>query len=181
MRFASKIYLYIFLAGLLVFTACSNSGNTNQISNQASNQPAETNSNSVIAAKNDPAELSKIINLPIMPEDADWREEPIKKQTNDNRVPGPSDRKLTAVLRYTPEDAQKLTALVETHKPAEEVELEAESWFPAELIAQSQTSGNETVKGNAYAGSDFVQTPYLNGRITRISGTDYFVLELFTI
>ncbi len=181
MKFASRINSYIFLAAVLLINACSGGGNTNQVSNQASNQPGETNSNSVIAAKDDPAELGKIINLPIMPEEAVWREEPRGRQSDANRSPGPNDRKLTAILLYTPEDTQKLIALVEKHKPAEGVELETESWFPAELIAQSQTSGNETIKGNAYAANDFVQPPYLNGRITYISGTDYFVLELFTM
>ena len=88
---------------------------------------------------------------------------------------------MTAVLHYLPEDTPKLIALTEKHKPAEAVELEVESWFPAELIAQSQTSGNETIKGNAYAANDFLQSPYSTGRITHISGTDYFVLELSTM
>ncbi len=76
MRFASKTNLSTFLAAILLINACSSGGNTNQISNQASNQTGETNSNSVIAAKDDPAELGKIINLPIMPDEAVWREEP---------------------------------------------------------------------------------------------------------
>lgn len=171
----------IFLAAALLINACSNGENTNQISNQASNQPSETNSNSVIAAKTDPAELSKIIILPIMPLEADWREEPPDKQSGSNRAAEPNDRKMTAVLLYAPEDTPKLIALIEKHKSAEAAELEVESWFPAELIAQSQTSGNETIKGNAYGANDFLQSPYSNGRITHISGTDYFVLELFTM
>ena len=180
MRFASKINLCFFLAAILLINACSNGENTNQISNQALNKEADINSNSIIVAKDDPAELGKIINLPIIPEEAVWREEPRGRQTDANRAPGPGDRKLTAVLLYTPEDTQKLVGTIEKYKSAEQVELETESWFPAELIAQSQTSGNETIKGSAYAANDFVQSPYLNGRITHISGTDYFVLELFT-
>lgn len=179
MRFASKIYTCFFLISLLLINACSGGANTNQDSNQTANQK-ETDSNSVVAAKDDPAELAKIIVLPIMPEEAIWREEPRGKQTDANRAATASDRKLTAVLLYTEEDAQKLIELIEKHKPAESVQLETESWFPAELIAQSQISGNETVKGNAYAASDFLQPPFQTGRITRVSGTDYFILELFT-
>jgi hypothetical protein len=181
MRFSSKINLCVFLAAILLTSACSRGENTNQISNQASNQSSETNSNSVIAAKTDPAELSKIIILPIMPLEAEWREEPPDKQAGSNRAPGPNDRKMTAVLLYAAEDTPKLIALIEKHKSAESNELEVENWFPAELIAQSQTSGNETIKGNAYAANDFLQSPYSNGRITHISGTDYFVLELSTM
>lgn len=158
--------------------ACSNGENTNQISNQASNQPPETNSNSVIAAKNDPAELSKIINLPIMPLEAEFREESLDKQPATNRPAASNNQKMTAVLLYDPADTPKLIALIEKHKPSEAVELEVETWFPAELIAQSQTSGNDTIKGNAYAAADFLQTPYSKGRVIHISGTDYFVLEL---
>lgn len=181
MRFSSKINLHIFLAAVLLINACSSVENTNQISNKAANQPSETNSNSVVAAKNDPAELSKIINLPIMPEEADWREEAPDKQTDNSRAAEANDRKMTAVLLYAAEDTPKLIALIEKHKPAQALELEIESWFPAELIAQSQTSGNETIKGNAYAASDFLQSPYSNGKITHISGTNYFVLELSTM
>ena len=170
--------MYIFLAAALLIGACSSGENTNQISNQVANREAETNSNSVIAAKNDPAELSKIINLPIMPLEAEFREESPDKQVGNNQTTEPNVRKLTAVLLYAAEDMPKLIALIEKHKPGGAVDLEVESWFPAELIAQSQTSGNETIKGNAYAANDFLQSPYVNGRITHISGTDYFVLEL---
>src|SRR5688500_17043927 len=116
MKFSSKISLCIFLAVALLISACSSGENTNQISNQASNQPSETNSNSIIAAITDPAELCKIIILPIMPEEADWREEEPEKQTGSNRAPAPNDRKMTAVLLYSAEDTPKLIALIETHK-----------------------------------------------------------------
>src|SRR5215210_9123260 len=122
MRFSSKINLCVFLSAVLLINACSSGENTNQISNQASNQPSETNSNSVVAAKNDPAELSKIINLPIMPEEADWREDAPDKQTGSDRAAGPNDRKMIAVLLYLPEDTPKLIALIEKHKPAEPAE-----------------------------------------------------------
>lgn len=167
----------VFLAAVLLISACSNGENTNQVSNQSSNQLPETNRNSIIAAKNDPAELGKIINLPIMPLEAEFREEPFDKQTNTNGA-APVNQKMTAVLLYDLADTPKLIALIEKHKPGEAVELEVETWFPAELIAQSQTSGNDTIKGNAYAANDFLQTPYSKGRIIHISGTDYFVLEL---
>ena len=176
MKFASES-IYIF-SSLLFTTNAVRRGNTikSQIKFQS---PGRNKQQQRHCRKDDPAELGKIITLPIMPEEAVWREESRGRQT-DAIALRTTDRKLTAVLLYTPEETQKLIALFEKHKPAEAVELEIESWFPAELIAQSQTSGNETIKGNAYAANDFIQSPYLNGRITHISGTDYFVLELFT-
>jgi hypothetical protein len=36
------------------------------------------------------------------------------------------------------------------------------------------------LKGAAYAANDFLQSPYNNGKLTRINDTNYFVLELFS-
>jgi hypothetical protein len=83
-------------------------------------------------------------------------------------------------MKFTEQDAGNLIAQVEKHRPAEAVEVDTEQWFPAELIAQSQLSGNETLKGNAYAPTDFIQLPYKNGRLIKIENSNYFVLELST-
>lgn len=167
--------MLIFLAGLLIISACSNAENSNQTN---TNQTTETNANITVAARDDAAELGKIINLPVMPENSEeeavWREEPVNNQ------PDANNRRLIAVLFYTPENSKKLIALIEKHKPAEEAEIQAESWFPAELVAQGRTSGNDTIKGAAYSAADFVKPPFANGRITHVSGTDFFILELFT-
>jgi major membrane immunogen (membrane-anchored lipoprotein) len=176
MRFSSKIGLLIFLAVLLLTFACSNSENTNQTN---ANQTTETNANAAVTTKDDAAELAKIVNLPVMFDDAEveevvWREESVGGQ------PDAGKRRLVAVFFYTPENSKKLVEIIEKHKPAEEVEIQAESWFPAELVAQGQTSGNDTIKGAAYSASDFTKPPFENGRITRVSATDYFVLELST-
>lgn len=176
MNFVSKFYLLIFLTGVPIFNACSNAGNTNQT---GANQTAQTNANVAVTTKDDPAELAKIVNLPVMFDDPEveevvWREESVGSQ------PEAGKRRLVAVFFYTPENSKKLVEIIEKHKPAEEVEIQAESWFPAELVAQGQTSGNDTIKGAAYAAGDFLKPPFENGRITRVSGTDYFVLELST-
>jgi len=118
------------------------------------------------------------IKMPFHPEEAVWREDVLGK-SGDNRVPAPTDKKLTAVLRFLKDDAAKITAQAEKYKPATPATINTEKWFPAELIAQSQTSGDETVKGSSYPANDFLNPPYSDGKITRIEGTDYFVLELF--
>jgi hypothetical protein len=120
-----------------------------------------------------------VIKLPFHPEEAVWREEILGKPGG-NRVPAPTDKKLTAVLRFLEADADQIVAQAEKYKPAANHKISTESWFPAELIAQSQTSGDDTVKGKSYSANDFFNAPYTEGRITRIEGTDYFVLELFT-
>jgi hypothetical protein len=39
-------------------------------------------------------------------------------------------------------------------------------------------SGDDSLNGVAYAADSFYQEPFTSGRIVRVDGTDYFVLEL---
>lgn len=168
---------FILIVNLVFGIACSGLDKENSNSNSAQIQddtkPGQTN-----PPKDDVSELLTIIRLPEVPDEASWREEPLGK--NDNRVPGPNDRKLTAVLKYNAETAAKLIAQIEKNKKPEPAEIGTENWFPEELIAQSQISGNEMLKGTVYGANDFFNMPYGNGKITRIENTNYFVLELFT-
>ncbi len=83
-------------------------------------------------------------------------------------------------MKFTTEQADEIVKRAETYKAPVAVQMEAEEWFPPELIAQSGASGDDTIKGNSYAANDFVKTPYTGGKLTRIVNTDYFVLELIT-
>jgi hypothetical protein len=176
MQSAPKIIIALFIAA--VFTACTSNNtktsNSNQ-GNQASN--AAANSNNSNSVKDDVDELELTIKLPFHPEDAVWREETLGK-TGESRVPGPTDKKLVAVLRFLKDDADKITAQAEKYKAGVPQIINTESWFPAELIAQSQTSGDETLKGLSYPANDFYNAPYTDGKITRIEGTDYIIVEL---
>jgi hypothetical protein len=174
MQTASKIIIALVTAAF--FTACTSNAPTN--SNQANQAAEATNSTSANSVKNDIDELETIINLPFHPEDVDWREEPLGK-AGSNRVPGPTDKKLVAILRFLKDDADKITTAAEKYKAGLPETITTESWFPAELIAQSQTSGDKTLKGASYPANDFYNPPYTAGKITRIEGTDYFILELF--
>ncbi len=179
MKFFPDTSKIVLLSGVLLFGACSESidVNTNQAANN-SNQTGISNNNANIA-KDDVAELSGLINSPFEFDDSSvWRE--VNSGTQNERVPGPTDRKLIAVLKFTTQQADEIVKRAETYKPAVATQFEAESWFPAELIAQSQASGDETIKGNSYAANDFVKAPYTGGKLTRIVNTDYFVLELNT-
>ena len=110
--------------------------------------------------------LAKIIKLPFAPEEATFTET------------GSKDKKLVAVLKFSAADAAVITANAEKYKPPVASDIDAEMWFPPELIAKSQESGDEVLKGNEYAANDFLQPPYINGKLTRIGDTNYFVLEL---
>lgn len=176
MQTAPKIFIALLFAALFA-TSCSSSSteNSDSTNRTAANTANSSNSNSV---KDDVDELELTIKVPFHPEEVAWREDVLGK-TGDSRVPAPTDKKLTAVMRFLKDDAAKITAQAEKYKPAVPAVINTEKWFPAELIAQSQTSGDETIKGLSYPANDFLNPPYSEGRITRIEGTDYFVLELF--
>jgi hypothetical protein len=174
MQSAPKIIIALVIAAF--FTACTSNKTNTSNSDQANQSPTTAaNSNSV---KDDVDELELTIKIPFHPEEAVWREETLGKAGNE-RVPGPTDKKLVAVLRFLKDDADKITAQAEKYKAAVPEIINTESWYPAELIAQSQTSGDKTLKGASYPADDFYNPPYTSGKITRIEGTDYFIVEIF--
>ncbi len=148
--------------------------NTNFNSN-AANANANT-------TEDDEKELDKLINLPFTPEETVWRNDKLiaDADANDNRTPGPNDYKLTAVLKFSKEDAEALIAKAALKHPPTDTELETEAWFPAELIAKSETSGKSTIKGLSYSAETFAKAPYMVGSLVRITETEYFVLKLQT-
>lgn len=174
MQSVPKIFIALIIAA--IFTACGSNQTAN--ANSANQTTNSAKSNSAALIKDDIEELEMTIKLPFHPEEAVWREDVLGK-TSDNRVPAPTDKKLIAVLRFLKDDADKVVVQAEKYKPAAPNIINSENWFPAELIAQSQTSGDETLKGKSYAANDFLNAPYSDGKLTRIDGTDYFVLELF--
>jgi hypothetical protein len=186
MKASSIRLLCVFLLSASFFAACK----TYDSDENLVRQTPEKNQNAMIEnigenqspAKDDPEELQKYIKIPFETEEALWKIEPVvKNQTDDRTAPGPTDTKLIAVLKFKSADAQKIVEQAEKYKPATETSMNVESWFPPELVAKSQESADETIKGSVYSPQDFVQAPYLNGSLTRIAGTDYFVLELFTM
>ena len=181
-------FTFVNLTAVLVFvllfsSACKNSDSTLREVNSStknSNQIAITNSENANSVKDDIDELGKIIKLPLVPEDANYWEENLTESNVGNQNSAQKRKKLVAVLKFSPENAAQLVSHIEKIKPPIDAVIDSESQFPAELIAQSQLSGDETLKGKSYAADDFAQTPYNKGKITRIENTDYFVLELTT-
>lgn len=162
-----------------VFTNLScTADEANKANNNSQNNSANSSNNNSNIAKDDTEELEVTIKLPFHPQDAVWREDNLATQDGDNRIPAPTDKKLTAVLKFAKADADKIVEQAAKHLPPAQVSLSTEPWFPAELIAQSQISGDETLKGTSYSAKDFLQMPYSEGRIIRIEGTDYFIVEL---
>ncbi len=141
--------------------ACGGPGKNSANSPSAANRASE-NSNS---ARSNLEELRLIATIPYEAEDIVWKE----------NKPG---KKLVAVLRFSSADSAKIVAEAEPIKVPEAVSISSETWFPPELIAQSEMSGDDNLNGKAYAANQFFLDQYSAGRIIRIENTEYFVLEL---
>ena len=163
-----KIVLSLIFLGQLA-NACSNGtvNNSNLPQNRA-------NQNTQKAASDKVEELGMLVILPVEPEETVFREDAVVPADGNQYT-----KKLTAVLKYSAVDAEKLSAKIEASSPPLSASISTESWFPAELIAQSDLSGDDTLKGDSFAAADFYQAPYTEGKITRVEGSNYFILELF--
>jgi hypothetical protein len=87
-------------------------------------------------------------------------------------------KKLTAVMRFSPENAAKMAAEISKAGPPTPEKVSVESWFPNELLAQGELTGESVVKGHSYTAEPYLNPPYTKGRITQIESTDYFILQI---
>ena len=158
-RFALLLVLFI----SQLFQGCSSpAGNGN-----AANNSAVVNSANAAQAgpKDNVEELGMLVRLPVVPEEVAWEENPEQK-------------KLTAVLRFSSQDAERMSAEVAKAGQATPDTVAVESWYPNELIAQGELNGESTVKGQSYPAEPFLNPPYTKGKITRVENTDYFILQI---
>lgn len=179
MRISRAILIFSFIPLIFSFSACREYDSPNVNSNRA-NISVKTNSNAETVPQEYVEELAKIIKLNTLPEETVYLETNLNTKNDAPNVPAPNEKKLVAVMKFSPENAAQIVAQAEKHKATELSDIDAESWFPAELVAQSQLTGDEFLKGVTYAPNDFLQTPYSKGKLTRINNTDYFILELTT-
>lgn len=152
-----------------------NSGNR---SVNMQNSPEKTETKNEINTNID--ELAKNVNLPVRPSEAVW-----KKKTMDNEsgaVPGPNDYYLTAVLKYTDADIEKLKDATGQNK--DEVSkgiIELEQWFPEEIKKLAKDiDGEKLLPGEKYDAEKFMRSPFRNGTLSRIEDSNYFVLNLYS-
>jgi hypothetical protein len=159
-----KHFVYILiLFAVLGFTACNeeieNNGTNKRASNvQSQKQIGETN--------DDVDDLAEVIKLPLLPEDVTWQQFEVQ-----------GGKKVIAVIRFTPEDT---AAVLAQSQAGEKAELAAERWFPQELTAQSDVSGDQVLHGTIYATNAFYKDAFNKGRIIKLDGSDYFIVELTT-
>ncbi len=125
--------------------------------------PATAAANDNNQPKTNAEELGLHVRMPYETEDIAWRMSPDKKR-------------ILAVMRYSSADAERLVN--EAGSQGDQVSVEAEPWFPEDLIAQSEMSGDSALKGTSMPATAFLQPPYGVGKITRVTGTNYFILEV---
>ena len=170
----SKISAILLLISAIIISGCYSDYSTTKTDENRQN-PENLN---VEPAKDDPVELGNVINLNTEPKELVYKEIKLGKQDSTDRLPGPTDKKFVAVLKFSPEETEKIIERAKKYREPVAVEIDAENWFPAELVAQSQNSGDESLKGKTYAATDFLKTPYTDGKLIRIENSDYLILEL---
>lgn len=158
----SRLALLFVLLAAQFLSGCSTPAENGNVANSAGANAANTAQS---GPKDNIEELGLLVRLPVEPEEVTWEEKPEQK-------------KLIAVIRYSPENAQKMAAEVQKNGQASPETLSVESWYPNELIAQGELTGESTVKGQSYPAEPFLNPPYTKGRITRIENTDYFILQI---
>ena len=163
MTWANVVIILTLIFCLALSPACGGSADRS-VNSKGSASSNQTNEN-VNAVRSNVEELELLVNVPYETEDVVWKEDRSRKN-------------ITAVLRFSPADSTKLVAEAEKVKQPETASISSETWFPAELIAQSEMSGDDNLNGRSYAANQFFQEPFSNGRIVRVENSDYFVLEL---
>src|SRR5258708_33653192 len=91
----------------------------------ASAAPANANTDTQNGAHTKVEDLSLLISMPYDVQDLMW------KQSKDQK-------KITAVIRFDPDDEKKVLAESEKFGPGQNVTVDTQSWFPDELTAQSE-------------------------------------------
>lgn len=166
-------------------TACgSNAGQAVTGKNAGGETNATRNMNQSTAknveVRTDIEGLEKLIKLPVRPSEVKWTAEVM--DNSKGSVPGPSDYRLVAVLKYDGETAEKLAGEAGTDPTAKFVgNADVKPWFPDEVKSVAKTTdGRTSLEGTRYSAAKFANPPYNNGSLVRVGETNYFVLNLFS-
>jgi hypothetical protein len=154
------------LLALLWLCSCGSAPSTN--GNQQNSATGANTSNAQTGPNDDVEELRASMQIPYEPEEAMWRVVTDKA----------GKKRLIAVLRLKPEDYKALSAKAAASGPGRPVQASVEQWFPAELIAMSETTGQMNVPATSYPADEFFQAPFDTGTVSLVNDTDYVIVEL---
>lgn len=174
------------LVMIALSAAACGSSNSQAVNNTARNNQsnASRNMNESIAknveVKTDIEGLEKQISLPVRPQEVKWTAEIF--DNSKGAVPGPTDYRLAALLKYDDKSAAELVRKLEAETAEKSSgNTDVKSWFPDEVKNEAKTSDGRTyLEGAKYLPDVFLRAPYQNGNLTRIGKTNYFVLNLFS-
>lgn len=155
-----ELIFVLSIAALL--SACGSGSMSN--SNASGGNSNKSQTSNAIAVRNDVEELGLRVNVPFETEELVWKEVADGKS-------------LIAIMRFTPENSAKVVAEAEKIRPATRVDVTSETWFPPELIAQADMTGDDRLAGSSYAANSFLLPPFTEGTLVRIDNTDYFILN----
>jgi hypothetical protein len=169
MIFLNRILLFVVVLGLLSTASCSyirsSKDNPQPPANANSNAGNELNASK---SPNDNIEdLRTNINVPFEPDEVSWR-------LLSNKQNGGG---LIAVFRMAPSDAAAYASKVGP-SGTKSAEVTVEEWFPAELKAMADTTGQSTISGTALPANEFVRDPFTEGIVYVIPESNYLVVEL---
>lgn len=185
--FAVTPCVVVLVCGSLALAACGMSGEraagsaagNSQASNSRAGNMAQTSGHTE-GTSADIERLSQQIALPVRPAAVLWRQEVLGKQSS--AVPGPTDHRLVALLRYDEQDARALIEKVRGESKETNVgNVDVEPWFPEEVkkLARKDDDGT-TLEGATYEADAFLRAPYSSGKLVRVGETNYFVLKLLS-
>jgi hypothetical protein len=180
---------FSFVSALIVFTlagAACDSSNSQAFNNTAVNNQSNASRNmnestaKNVEIKTDIGSLEKQINLPVRPLEVKWTAEIF--DNSKGAVPGPTDYRLTALLKYDEKNTAELVQKLETQTADKSLgNTDPKSWFPEEVRNEAKTVDGKTyLEGAKYSPNSFFRSPYRNGNLIRVGKTNYFVLNLFS-
>src|SRR6476620_11991638 len=137
------------LCGALLTAGCGNVDRVNSNSTSAAPTPDAN------APRTGVEELGLLVTVPYEAEDCLWKQDP-------------STKAITAVLRFDQEDTGKLQADVQKIHPPEDAAIAMQTWFPGDMVVDSDLRGDDQLRGKSYAADPFFQAPYVAGRLVRI-------------
>lgn len=155
----------VILASFLVCLVIISCGDGESANNSSATSNTNSNKETSSVPKTNVEELGMLVNIPYEAEESVWKTDATGK-------------KLVAVLRFLPADCDRLAADSTKFRKPEDVTVQSEAWFPDELVAQGDLSGDDTLKGISYGANVFFLDAFNEGRLIRVTGTNYFVLEM---
>ncbi len=133
-----------------------------------------------VEVKSDIEALGKLISLPVRPVEVRWTAETL--DNSQGTVPGPTDYRLTALLKYDEKGAKELVQRLEAEAHEKSLgNTEINGWFPDEVKEQAKTIDERSfLEGAKYEPDLFLRSPYTGGKLIRVGETNYFILNLFS-